>query len=161
MSRPVLLLLLLLAIGCGPSTAELRTAKAATYTANPTQLFKLAGEAVQNEHYKIADVDAEGLVFMTKPTFYGPEGDLQSQGAEGWVKTDNHSVQVAFVVRVVETDEHKAMVTVTPRTFQLISGSPQPRELKPDDPNLPTFVTGRADALAMAIYEYAKPYLAK
>jgi hypothetical protein len=33
--------------------------------------------------------------------------------------------------------------------------------LKPDDPDLPQFVTERAGALAIAIYDRAKPYIAK
>ena len=146
---------------CGPSAIEVRTAKTAVYKADPMQLLKVAGEATELAHYKIAAVDANAVTFSTRPTFYGPEGDLQSGGAEGWVHTDDRSVRVSFMVKVVVTDDQQMMVTVTPKTFQYIKGSPEPRELAPADPNLPTFVSGRADSLAMAIYTYAKPYLAK
>ena len=39
----------------------------------------------------------------------------------------------------------------------MLSGSPKPRELKPDDPFLPPFVLGRADELQFEIYERAQP----
>ncbi|MDB4957224.1 MAG: hypothetical protein JWO36_4793 [Myxococcales bacterium] len=146
---------------CGPSAAELRTAKTATYTADSMKLLKLASEAAQNEHYKIGEVDAADDSFMTVPIFYGPEGDLQSAGSEGVVHISDRSVRVSFIVKVIEIDSRQAMIAVTPKTFQVITGSPKPRELAPDDPNLPPFVRGRADALAMAIYNYARPYLAK
>ena len=95
---------------------------------------------------------------MTQPKWYGPEGDLESPGAGGYVQLRDRSVQVAFIVKVERFGGGDVAVTVTPRTFQEISGSPKPRELAPDDPNLPPWVHGRADQLALDIYNKAKPY---
>jgi hypothetical protein len=75
------------------------------------------------------------------------------------VQVRGGSVRVTLHVKVIETAEHQVSVTVTPETYQVVAGSPQPRKLAPDDPYLPTFVTGRAEALTLAIYERAKPYL--
>src|SRR3954466_474430 len=132
-----LLLAVFAMAACGPSATEVRTAKTAVYKADPMQLLKIAGEATELEHYKVTDVDADAVSFSTRPTFYGPEGDLQSGGAEGWVHTDDRSVRVAFIVKVVVADDQQMMVTVTPKTFQYMKGSPEPRELAPADPNLP------------------------
>ena len=83
------------------------------------------------------------------------------------MKVDNHSVKVSFVVTLAESDEsqsrsgpsaHYYMIAVTPRTWQYLAGSPQMRELAPEDPNLPPFVHGRADALAVAIHDRAKGF---
>ena len=142
---------------CGPSASEIRTAREATYHADPQQLVQLAMAAAR-EHYPIGAIDPSGLAFMTAPRFYGPEGDLESPGAGGFVTMMPGSVQVSFIVHVVAVGEHVCTVTVDPKTFQLVSGSPKPRELAPDDPYLPPFVTGRADALALAIYQRARPY---
>jgi hypothetical protein len=38
----------------------------------------------------------------------------------------------------------------------MIPASPTPRERRADDPNLPPWVLGRVDSLALAIYERAK-----
>jgi hypothetical protein len=50
---------------------------------------------------------------------------------------------------------------VTPQTFQVLSGSPKPRELMPDDPYLPPFVLGRADELSFEIYDHARGMVAQ
>ena len=130
----------------------------AVYNGDATQLLTLAEADAGDARYKIGDVDDGHLTFETTGRFYGPDGDIQSEGAGGYVKVDNHSVKVSFVVTIAETDDHKFMITVTPRTWQYLAGSPQMRELAPEDPNLPPFVKGRADALAIAIYERTRGY---
>lgn len=157
MQRRVLGLVLIAA--CGPSNAEVRTARTAVYTGDVHRIFELAEQGALDEHYKVGDVDDGHLSFETVGRFYSPEGDLQSEGAGGYVKVDNHSVKVSFIVTVAETDTNQYAITVTPRTWQYLAGSPQMRELAPEDPNLPPFVKGRSDALALAIYERARGYV--
>jgi hypothetical protein len=152
------LLVVAIAAACGPSSSELRTARETLYNADPHVILKLAAEAAEGEKYRIAAVDEAQLSFVTVPKFYSSTGDLESAGADNIVKIRPGSVQVELVVRVLATDPHHVGVSVTPKTFQAIAGSPKPRELAPDDPYLPSFVTGRADALSLAIYERAKPY---
>jgi hypothetical protein len=145
---------LLVVAACGASSAEIKTAKTATYNAQPDKILQLAIE-VARESYKVGAVDPAKHVFATEPRMYSREGGLEGQGAEGWVRAREGSVLVQLVVEIVETGGRVA-VSVTPHTLQMVAGSPQPRELKPDDPYLPQFVVGRADALAVAIYERAK-----
>jgi hypothetical protein len=146
---------LVLLVACGASNAEIHTAKLASYDAAPAQLLALAEEAAR-ENYQIGARDGDG--FATVPRFYSREGGLESAGAGDVVQVRAGSVRVTLHVKVVEGADHRIAVAVTPETFQVVEGSPQPRELKPDDPYLPAFVTGRADALALAIYERAKGY---
>jgi hypothetical protein len=155
--RNVVLVIAALA-ACGPSAAELKTAKTATYAAPGQQLLELASQAA-SDTYKVADVDRANLSLITQARFYSPTGDLESPGQGDYVNLQPGSLQVAFIVQILPTDDHHAAIQVVPRTFQLVSGSPKPRELAPDDPNLPGWVHGRVDALAMAIYQRAKPYV--
>jgi len=154
------LVLVLALVACGPSAGEIKTAKTTTYQMSGSDLLALAEQAAQEE-YKLGDVNQQELAFITVPRFYGPEGDLQSPGAGGFVHTENHTVRLAFIVNVTELAGGDCAVTVTPKTFQFISGSPKPRELPSDDPNLPGWIHGRADKLAMEIYELAKPHAYK
>ena len=142
---------------CGPSSAEIKTAKTATYQMKASELLELAVN-VTKATYAIASVNEPQLTFITKPKFYGPEGDLESPGPGNFINMADRSVEIAFIVQVVEFGGGDVAVTVTPKTFQTIKGSPKPRELAPDDPNLPPFVHGRADQLALDIYEAAKPH---
>jgi hypothetical protein len=143
---------------CGPSAAEVKTAKTATYGASGQDLLELALQAT-SETYKVGDVDRGNLSFVTQARFYSPTGDLESPGQGDFVHLQPGSLQVAFIVRVLPADDHHAVVEVVPRTFQVLTGSPQPRELTPDDPNLPGWVHGRVDSLAMAIFQHAKRYV--
>ena len=142
------MIVILLLVACGPSSSELRTIK--------TTVYSDRGDAAQL--LALADVDDGHLTFETQPKFYSPEGDLQSEGAGGYTHVDHHSVQVSFIVSVQETADHQYVFTVAPRTWQYLAGSPQMRELAPEDPNLPPFVHGRADALAVAIHDRAKGF---
>jgi hypothetical protein len=70
-------------------------------------------------------------------------------------------MMIIVVVEVVTTDLDRKVVVVTPITLQMLTGSPKPRELTPDDPNLPGWVRGRVDALAVAIHDAAKQHEVK
>lgn len=156
-----MLLLMVAVLGCGgPSSAEIKTAKTARYSAEPDILLDITLQVAQRD-YKIGQVDALNRRFATAPQFYSKEGGRQSPGAGGFVSVSAGSVELMLVVEIVPAesplDGHH--VVVTPVTFQIVSGSPKPRELKPDDPSLPPWVLGRADALAVAIHAEAKPHL--
>ena len=143
---------------CGPSSQEVRTAKLATYKIGSSELLHLAIDATKVE-YAIGEIAEDRLEFITAPRFYSSTGDLESPGAEGYVQLRPGSVQVQFIVQVAPTADGTAAVTVTPKTFQKLSGSPKPRELQPDDPYLPPFVLGRADALQLDIYHRAQQFV--
>jgi hypothetical protein len=148
----------LLLAACGPSSSEVKTARLATYQASPQDILHIAMDAARGEHYDIGDIQQDKLEFITAPRFYTKTGDLESPGAEGWVNVRPGSVEVMFIVRAAVVDSGRVAVQVTPKTFQAIAGSPKPRELAPDDPYLPPWVLGRADALQIAIYQRARPY---
>jgi hypothetical protein len=151
------LVVVLALIACGPSTAQVKEAKMARYAAPSATLYKVAIE-VAKQDYKIGETDADGARFATEPQIYSPEGGRQSPGAGGFVTMGDRSIMLALVVEVLTADGGNQVVTVTPNTFQMLSGSPKPRELMPDDPNLPGWVHGRVDALAVAIYNAAKQH---
>jgi hypothetical protein len=153
-----LVILLVVAACGGPSTTEVRTAKTAQYAAPPVTLFDIALQVAQQD-YKIGDSDPANGQFITTPQMYSAEGGRQSAGAGGVVQYSGGSVLLSLIVEVQVIDPTHVMVVVTPKTFQAVAGSPKPRELQPTDPNLPGWVLGRADALAVAIYENAKQYV--
>lgn len=144
--------------GCGPSAQQIQIAKATQYKAPPKHMLDLALQVAQFD-YKIGEIDIEGLQFATEPQWYSAEGGRRGTANEGngdYALVGGGDVQVSLIVRVRLVENDKVVVEVTPHTLQLVSGSPQPRELKPDDPNLPPWVLGRADSLAVAIYDQAK-----
>lgn len=144
--------------GCGPSAQQIQIAKATQYKAPPKHLLDLALQVTQSD-YKIGAIDIDGLRFATEPQWYSAEGGRRGTNSDvngDYANIGGGDVQVTLVVQVRLVENDRVVVEVTPRTFELVSGSPQPRELKPDDPNLPPWVLGRVDSLAMAIYDQAK-----
>ena len=145
-------------MACGPSNAEIKTARTASYHATPANLLEIAAQ-VTSETYQVGSRTDTELV--TVPRFYSATGELEGTGAGNVVQVRAGSVRVAFHIKVVPSGSEWFAVEVTPDTLQVVEGSPQPRHLAPDDPYLPPFVLGRADSLALAIYERAKPYATK
>jgi len=158
----LLLQIVALCISCGPSAAELKTAKTAQYRGNASEMFTDV-IAVTEESYKIADASGGGedsYLLATVPQWYSPEGGRESAGDGGFVSIRDRSIRLQIAVELISVGGG-FMVTVTPRTFQALNGSPQPRELKPDDPNLPGWVQGRVDTLQLAIHKRLQKYAAQ
>lgn len=155
------LLMVVLGGACGPSSAQIKTAKTAQYAASSNQILDVAIQVAQRT-YKIGDVDPQRGAFATVPQWYSAEGMRRGTSNEGngdYVNTQGGDVQVSFAVEVVETAPGRVAVTITPDTVQLVAGSPQPRPLTPDDPNLPPWILGRVDTLAVEIYDAAKQFI--
>lgn len=137
--------------GCGPSNAEIRTAKLAVYRAPSDQVLDAAIQTAQEE-YALGEIDAPNYRFATAPQFYSEEGMRLTAGAGDVVQNvRGNSILMHMVVEVKPTDGG-VVVVVTPRVFQMIAWSPKPRELLPQDLNFPGFAKGRADTLSVAIY---------
>lgn len=152
-------LVVMLVIGaCGPSTSQIKDAKAAQYTAPGNQVMDVAIQVAQRT-YKVGEVDVEGRQFATVSQWYAPTGGRISAYTDGkgeYINAGGGDIQLTLIVRVRDMEAGRVLVEVVPKTFQLIGGSPKPRELRPDDPNLPPWVLGRADTLAVAIHEEAR-----
>jgi hypothetical protein len=158
--RKLVWMVLMAVAACGPTSAEIKTAQTAVYVGDAAEMFAIV-EATTAEDYKIAESNRDSLVLMTEPQWYSPEGGRQSAGAGDFVNISDRSVQLMLIVELVAPTEDRVRVTVTPKTFQHISGSPKPRELAPDDPNLPPWVTGRVESLQLAIHKRLQNYSPK
>ena len=148
---------------CGPSSGQIKSAKTAEYKAQPKQILDIALQVAQWT-YKIGAIDPDGLKFATAPQWYSREGGRISPNNEGggdFVNARGGDVQLTLIVQVHLVPRDGVVVSVTPTTFEVVAGSPQPRALKPDDPNLPPWVLGRVDSLAVEIHKYSKRYIEK
>jgi hypothetical protein len=150
-----LAVLVLVVLGCGASSQEIARAKVATYSGTNGEIFQIV-ERVTAQDYKIGDEHDTSLI--TEPQWYEPEGGRESPGQDNFVTMADRSVLLSLIVVVDETEDGRHFVTITPKTFQHLNGSPKPRELKPDDPNLPPWITGRVEELYVRINNALKKY---
>lgn len=147
-------------VACGPSSAEIKTAKTASYVGDPVDIFKAIIEAT-GQNYKVASAQKTSeseFELITAAQWYNPEGGRESAGAGDYVNVVDRSIQLSMIVQLAPLDEKHYIVTVTPKTFQHVSGSPKPRELSPEDPNLPGWVSGRVDSLQLDIHKRLQNY---
>jgi len=146
---------------CGPSSAELRAAKTAQYAAGPNQMLDVAVQVAQRK-YEVKDIDPAKNVFVTEWQWYSAEGGRRGTSNEGngdyVVNAHGTDVRLQLLIKVVSVDPGHVAVTVVPHVFQLVAGSPQPRELKEEDPNVPPWVHGRVDDLTIDIYNASKQF---
>jgi hypothetical protein len=156
--RYVLLVLVALIACSGPSGTQIRTAREAEYKAPAVAIFRLA-QNVAAENYQLSERDSTNHVFVTAPQFYNSSGMRQSPGAGNVVRSSPGSIQLRLKVQVNETSTGHVNVAIEPIVFQMVSGSPQPRPIAPNHPDMPPWVRGRVDALAVAIYDRAKQYV--
>jgi hypothetical protein len=155
------LLMFAFVLGCGPSSKEVRNAKLAEYNAQTTQMLDIATQVIQRT-YKVADIDPQQAKILTSSQWYSDEGSRRGTANEGngdyLVNMRGGDIELSLEVRVIGAAGGRVVVTVEPHTRQLVSGSPQPRPLAADDPNLPPWVKGRVDTLAVEIYNAAKQF---
>ena len=155
---------------CGASARDIAMAKTAHYKGDKLALFREAREVVSKKHH-IEAADETTLTLVTKPRWYTPEG-LVSHWNPGEQAGDPHSaganmsgrtllvdgrLNIKLVVKVLPDGDHW-IVYVEPRYLQFRDGRPNLDPLKPDDPSIPGWASGKVDQLAYAIYKRLRPY---
>jgi|SRR5688500_1934497 len=143
------LLCLVLIVACGPTAAEIKTAREATYPASPDDVYKLAEEETAKS-YPIAERMPDERVFATQPMWFSDHGRHSDDPDDVQRKAGN--MQVSFVV-LVTAEGAGAKLLVTPKTVDYVPGKDKPSELAADDPKLPKWIRGRADKLQVAIHK--------
>jgi hypothetical protein len=153
------MMVVLIAVACGPSGKQVETAKAAKYQTEAATIYEIALETAKAK-FQIAEEDAMQGAFITVGKWYSEDGQSESAGVGNAVLVKDKSMNVALLVQVVKKD---GMVTVkvTPIVERFRMGQSNHDKVKPDDPSMPGWVTGKADGLAVEIYESAKTYEAK
>jgi hypothetical protein len=148
-------------VACGPSSQQIATARDARYNTDPATIFEHAQAAAQANYHKIGEADPVKGAFITLGKWYSADGQSQSAGVGDTVLVDDGSLYVQLLVQVGrESEGGPVVVIVTPVVERFRMGVAQREKLRPDDPSLPGWVHGKADALTLAIYERAKQYAA-
>lgn len=152
MIRVLLVVTLALAAvsGCAASSSEVRTARAARYTADDTTVIVAITEALKESRYAVAGV--EGRTVVSNKILYRENGtplrgavsrDIRSSSVE-------RTFSLAFEVRVVDGGTGRAVEIIPHVVLHATTGIPQ--KLPPSSPAVPPWVGGQADALHVRIH---------
>jgi len=151
---------------CGPSGKQYAMAKQARYQGDKLALFN-AAKSVTEGKYKLEVSDETTLSMKTITRWYTPEGlvaaeknsEQNSRGGYNSLYPDN-SVSVALVVKLLPEGSNW-VVDVEPIMARYHAGSPQTEPLKPNDPSVPGWATGKVDQLYYEIHTALQQYEVK
>jgi hypothetical protein len=152
-------LVALVAAACGASSKEVSAAKTAHYKGDKLAIFN-AAKTTTEAKYHLQKSDETTLGLQTVPKWFTPEG--LSAGERGGDVRDlpDKSVQIALVVRVLP-DGDAWVIDVKPLLLRYHAGSPKPEPLKPEDPSVPGWATGKVDELSLDIHKALAQYEVK
>jgi len=152
-------LLVLLLASCGSNAPELQRARGAHYHGDPGAMIELAASAVQGEHYVIQQLDKDLAAFTTAPKVWGPEGDLESAGADGVVQFEDNSIELELKVQLRPAEGADDFdLVITPSIHRLMSGTAVPQAVEPGDVSLPGWVQAKLDAIAIVTHDALATY---
>src|SRR5690242_20461121 len=99
--RSLVFIALAMLVACGPSAAEIKKAKTASYVGDPKEMFEIV-IATTGETYKVADAtkDESSFKLITLEQWYSPEGGRQSSGAGDYVQIDDRSIRLQMLVEM-------------------------------------------------------------
>ena len=157
MKKSIVLAVALLA--CGPSSSELKTAHETTYKGPTATLFAAAKAATTEAHYKVLTSDEANLKLATEPQWYTPEGQLDTASVGNNISQyQEDSINLSFIVEFANAGTDAYKVAVTEIVLRKHGLSSNPEKMDPDDPAVPPWVGGKANALTVSIHDRLKPY---
>lgn len=170
-------LIVVLALGCGPSRREVALAKMARYDADKLQLFELARDAVARKH-KIHHSDETTLTIITRGRWYTPDGlasqwnvpndTIDSSDAQRGTRNDpfdtrarpalpDKSFYITLTIRLLP-EEKNWIVLVQSKVARFNIGMPILEPIDTKRMDTPGWVNGKVDQLAYEIHKSLSKY---
>ena len=145
------------AVSCGPSATQVKTAREARYKGDPATLYAAVSAATERRH-KLAASDEAALVLRTEGRWYTPEGQVDTAPGNNLARLQQNSINFSVLVRLVKGDTDSYTVSIEPIALRMSGPSSRPEPLDMKDPSVPGWVHGKVDALQLDIHERLKPY---
>lgn len=143
-------LLVFALVACGPSSAQLHTARHARYRISAAEAFQAAVATVDASEFALQVADPIAARASTVTRWYQPSGKF-TRTYEGQGAPLAYSFSLTIEVAVVP-DGDAVRVELVPVVFQAKAGLAL-RRLPPDDPEMPHWVGGKVDNLYLALHE--------
>lgn len=150
---PVLLALAgcaaVLAGACGPSAAEIKRARTASYTCDRDTVIQAVVAEVEARQPPLAAVDGDRGIVLSEFRWHDRDGLRKKKGSAEVREGD-----VMFSVAAgIQPQGRGWVVLVVPRVLLHVTGSPRGKELIKGDPEWPDWADGKADILYVALHK--------
>ncbi|MBK7078865.1 MAG: hypothetical protein IPH44_42035 [Myxococcales bacterium] len=139
-------------VACGPSSAQIKTARTARYHTTASAAFQAGVAALKDNDYKIQQVDPVAGRAITDVKWYEVDGTSMSRDSEGRPQMTSAGGIMFAVEIAVMPDADTFYVQVIPHVQQMKAGYSAPFDIKEGDGAMPGWVTGKLDNLYMSIY---------
>lgn len=158
LSRRSLLLAALAAAvlaACGPSAA-LKEARGARYQGTRDEVFLAVIQAMTAEKQVVDRTDPEQAALITRGRWFEKDGTYEDKALEDTaVLAEDGSIFLAFLVHV-DGEAPPFRVVVEPSVDQVRSGYSALYHIKPDDAQMPGWVTGKLEKLELGLHKRLK-----
>lgn len=142
-------------VACGPSAAQINTARTARYRTTASAAFQAGVAALTSNDYKVAAADAVAGKAQSVPRWYEADGTFVNTNADNQVIMKDGMVVLTLEVGVV-ADGDSFRVEVTPIANQFRDGYSATFPLKPDDAAMSSWIAGKVDSVYISIYDRLK-----
>ena len=145
-------------VGCGPSAAQVKTARTARYQTTASAVFSAGVTALKQENYKVAQVDPVASRAVTEPRWYEVDGTSMSRDSDGRPQLTSAGGIMLSIEFGVVADGSQFRAEFIPHVLEQRNGLSAPLEIKPDDPAMPGWVSGKLDNLYLGTYDALKQH---
>lgn len=145
----------LVLVACGPSAAQVKTARTATYNTTASVTFQAAVSALKANDYKLAAADPVTGQAESVTRWYEEDGTFVAKNSDDEVVQKDKMIALTMHVAVVPAGGG-FRVEVTPHATQLRSGYSALVPLTEHDAPMTSWIAGKVDNLYVTIYDTLK-----
>lgn len=149
-TRVATLVMLVALVGCGPSTAQIHTARSARYRASPEALLAATVVALRDHQYQIAGVDPVAGTMQTEPIWFSALGTKRSNYRTHAIDRD---IRFAIAARVEPRAEGTFAVTLEAVAARAHNGLHELVPIDAQDADVPSWFATRLDDVYVDIYQ--------
>ncbi len=143
-------------VACGPSSAQIKTARTARYHTTASAAFQAGVAALKDNDYKIQQVDPVAGRAITEVKWYEVDGTSMSRDSEGRPQMTSAGGIMFAVEIAVLPDADTFYVQVTPHVQQMKAGYSAPFDIKEGSGEMPGWVAGKLDNVYLSVYAALK-----
>jgi hypothetical protein len=140
----------LLLVACGPSSAQIKSARTARYNASASEVFQAAVAGLK-DNQPVDKADPVTSTAYSKGRWYEGDGTYVAKDANDNPVVTTGAVVVAFEVKVVPDGAHFG-VEVIPHVQQYRDGYSALFEIQPGSEQMPGFIIGLTDSIYLSIH---------
>jgi hypothetical protein len=143
-------------VACGPSAAQIKTARDGRYRASASEVFQRTVAALKDNGHKVKAADPVAGKAVTEEKFYEVDGTTMSRDSDGRPLMTSAGAIILMLEATVVPDGDVFKVDVTPRVLRMREGYAAAIPIEPGNPEMPGWVVGIVDNVYVSVHSSLK-----